>query len=436
MRKLRAVGLAAAVGAALTASVALAANPAALDTSFSGDGTRKLGFGFSPHNDFADDVVTTPAGKVVAAGFSTLSPADTGLAVARLGENSKPDVGFSGDGRRVVNFGPGDDQAHGVALQRDGKVVVVGYTATGSNVYQAAITRLTAGGRIDRTFAGDGKRITGFGGDDDEFFSASVLPSGKIVAVGLHIAGNTSRFAVARYLPDGSFDHSFSNDGKRLVPFETPEAEATALAVDDHGRLILAGRAASGSISHFAVARLHSNGALDTTFSHDGRRVVSFAPTDASSATAVALDPSGRIVVAGFLFSGGGSNIAVARLRPGGVLDSAFSSDGKRLDQPGTNFSSAADVAVQPSGKVLVAGVSDPSAPDDSDFVLMRYRANGTRDPSFSGDGIRFTPVETHSHARANGIALDRDGRIVLAGSIDDDGGNTSFAFARYRGGP
>jgi uncharacterized delta-60 repeat protein len=426
----------AAVAFALTSAVAWAANPAALDSSFSGDGKQTLDFGFAAKSDQANGVVALPSGKIVAVGYATQAGSNDSFAVARLNPNGEPDPDFSGDGRRVVDFSAVHDYGTAVTAQPDGRIVVAGYVQNGTNDYEFGVTRLTSGGQLDSTFSQDGKQMTDFssGGDDDEAYAVAIQADGRIVVAGYSDTGAGNKFAIARYMPNGSLDDSFSGDGKRLLGFPPGgDDEAFGLAIQADGRIVIVGESARAPGDFdFALARLLPGGGIDSSFSGDGRRLVSFAGSDIPRGVGVA---GSRIVAAGESRRGANAyDFAVAALHPDGTLDPGWSQDGKRLDSFGSASGDRGNaVAIQPNGKVIVAGTA--SEPTDTHFALIRYRSNGTRDPTFAGDGVRFTDFADGPYDGAKAVDLDENGRIVLAGYAHT-GSYTKFAFARYLGGP
>ncbi|HEX7269881.1 MAG TPA: hypothetical protein VF256_20995, partial [Streptosporangiaceae bacterium] len=153
----------------------------------------------------------------------------------------------------------------------------------------------------------------------------------------------------------GDLDTSFSGDGKKTINFGGVDA-ANVVLVQPNGRIVVAGGGAAAN--RFCVARLRSNGVLDTAFGPGGKRVIGFGGgSDFESAFGAALQRDGKIVLAG----GSGVRAAVARLNPNGSLDTTFSGDGKKTFSwaPGA-ISGALDVLVLPNGKLVVAGFSGP----------------------------------------------------------------------------
>ena len=202
-----------------------------------------------------------------------------------------------------------------------------------AGTYNFAVIRLEPDGALDTTFNdvalptasnGDGRLVI----DGLAFEMASgvaIQPDGKIVVVGGVIGGGTA-VAVVRLNGDGTLDTTFSEDGKQLVSFGGTDF-ATAVAIQPDGKVIVAGISNALGSNDFAVARLTASGVLDTTFDGDGRQFISFGADD--RAAAMVLQPDGKIVLVGSYGNGGPEDFAVARLTSSGVLDTAFSADGK-----------------------------------------------------------------------------------------------------------
>jgi uncharacterized delta-60 repeat protein len=407
------------IAAVFPASAGAAAG--SLDPTFSGDGRQITNFGSG--NSAAGAVAIQADGKVVAAGTA----AGAGFAVARYKPNGSLDPTFSGDGRQTTDFTGDGAGAYGVAIQPDGKIVVVG-TAGASGLLPGnfAIARYKPNGSLDPTFSGDGKQTTDFGGYDVAN-DVVLMPNGKLVAVG----GGAGSFAIARYDASGSLDPNFSHDGKRLTNFKGVD-QANGVALRGDGKTVAAGYTAERSrgAADFALAGYNRNGSLDATFSGDGKQTTHFADND-DQAYGVAIQPDGKIVAAG---GGSGyyyaSNFVLARYDSNGSLDPAFSGDGRQTTDFGGFADGADDLAIQPDGRIVAAGEDGSSFA----FGLARYRPNGSLDPTFSGDGKQSTSFPSHDGAGATGVALQANGKIVAAGVAGDDFG-TSFALARYLGG-
>jgi len=337
------------------------------------------------------------------------------------------DTTFSGDGKLATNVHPTRaDMLRDVAIQSDGKIVAVGFsTITGS--YIISVVRYKPRGGLDKTFSGDGKVFTKLGDVFSQAYSVAIQPNGKIVVAGQRC--NSSFMcdaAVVRYNANGSLNKTFSGDGKAFIDFGGDDnGSVGGLAIQPDGKIVVAGYMWNGSNYDIAVYRLNPNGSLDTTFSGDGKARVGFGSGRWDTARAVVLHPDGKISVAGYTCdaSWGNCNFAVARFKINGALDTTFSGNGKLT----TNFG-ASDlghgVALQADGKLVVAGERYIEGISDK-IALARYNTNGSLDTTFSGNGKRVT---SFGWSGANDVLVDPNGKIVIAGWANGD-----FGVVRYK---
>src|SRR3954451_2109691 len=363
------------VGAYFSASVRAA--PGDLDPTFSGDGRQTTDFGGG-----ANGVALQADGKIVAVGLAGGGGDD--FALARYNPNGSLDPSFSGNGRQRTDFGS-RDRANGVAIQADGKIVVVGASGAGD----FALARYNPDGTLDRSFSGNGRQRTGFG-SRDRANGVAIQADGKIVAVGVAGGGATGdEFALARYNPNGSLDRSFSGDGKQTtnVGFGNDEAEAVVLQAD--GKVVAVGGSTFDEFGDFALARYNPNGSLDPSFSGDGKQTTDRGAPDFANGAAIQAD--GKIVAVGLAGGGPADNdFALVRYNPNGSLDPSFSADGSQRTDFG-GFERANGVSIQADDKIVAVGLAGGGA-TGVDFALARYSPKGSLDSSFSGNG-RKRPI-------------------------------------------
>ena len=281
-----------------------------------------------------------------------------------------------------------------------------------------------AAGDLDPSFSGDGILTT---------------PSSS-VGVGSVAVDSRGRIVVAsiddgfRYMPNGTPDKSFSGDGRVKCPFcdQTGSHDLNALAIDAQDRIVVVGSGpdpATPGNNAFAVARFLPNGTLDRTFADKGIALTPMGDAGPDYAADVAIDTEGRIVVAGISDAPdlGSSGFALARYLPDGKLDPAFSGDGRvQTELPGVVNSDAYAVALDSKGRIVLAGSGDDQ------LAVARYTSSGRLDPSFSGDGTETTAVgPSGSQSHGWGVTVDDLNRIVVVG---DEGGITRrMALVRYR---
>jgi uncharacterized delta-60 repeat protein len=172
-------------------------------------------------------------------------------------------------------------------------------TLVGAVAFVIAIANPAAAppGDLDPTFDGDGKVTTDFAGGIEEAFGFGLQGDGKIVAAGIALGSGSGDFALARYNSDGSPDTTFDTDGKVTTDFSGSGAQASAVVIQGDGKIVAAGGAFVWT-SDIALARYKADGSLDTIFSGDGKVTTDFAGMD-DNAWAVAIQANGMIVAAG-----------------------------------------------------------------------------------------------------------------------------------------
>ena len=274
-------------------------NPSgSLDTTFSGDGRKLFSWGgFSQ----ATSVLVLPNGKILLGGF--FGPEGGNIQVARLNANGALDNTFGTGGKSPVDFG-GDDFGHAIARQANGRILVAGHSqVTGQSVFSAVVARLRASGTIDPDFGVNG-RVTLPGGGIAR--AVLVQPDRQILVAGN--ASGSAMMTVTRLHPNGSPDITFDGDGTATIDFGSLADLAGGAVLQPDGKIVVAG--STQDAEDVAIARLNANGSPDATFGAAGKATVDFGV--ATFGFAVALQPNGRIVVAGQ--REGTADFAVARV--------------------------------------------------------------------------------------------------------------------------
>ncbi|CAN5739445.1 hypothetical protein BH10BAC2_BH10BAC2_35280 [soil metagenome] len=414
--------------------------PGSLDITFSRDGKVTTATNGSTRSSYGRSVAIQSNGKIVVAGYETTASLINRFVVVRYNSPGSIDKTFGGNGIVATNFA-NSAQANSIAIQNwDQKIVVAGYS--GNNF---AIVRYKPNGTPDSTFGVNGIVTTSFANS----------ATGQSVAINqlnhsIVVAGSSNgNFVAARYSATGKLDRTFSGDGKTSIYFGDFEGssidECYSAAIQSDGKILLAGSAGN----NFALARLKTNGTPDSTFGVedpnifskvlikevDGRVITSFGLT--AKGYSVAIQPNGKIVVAGYnkfsIFSGG--DFAVARYNSNGSPDSSFSEDGKVTTgfEPGYD-DHGASVAIEGTGKIVVAGYT--RSPDDSivDFAVLRYTSTGILDNTFSRDGKVTTSFSFGSDDYGASVAIESSGKIVVAGNSTGADNLSRFAVARYLG--
>jgi uncharacterized delta-60 repeat protein len=298
-------------------------------------------------------------------------------------------------------------------VQTDGKVVVAGLSHTASN-QDFGVARYNTNGTLDNTFNGTGEVITsiGAGNAPDIALSIAIQGDGKIVVAGYTFNGGNSDFSMVRYNTDGSLDNGFDGDGKLITSFGVSKnSEIFGIAIQPDGKIVAVGRAYSGTTYDFALARYNTDGTPDNSFDNDGKVITPISVGD-DEAHSIIIQSDGKIVLGGT--SSFANIFALARYNTNGSLDNSFDVDGIVT----TSISSGDvinSIALQGDGKIVVAGKTHTGSNND-DFALARYNTNGSLDNSFDGDGKVIFAISSFNDV-AYAVAMQADGKILLAGS-------------------
>jgi len=396
-----------------------------LDTNFNEDGWVITNLFGSSDQGLAAAV--QPDDKLVLAGWVE-GINDTDFAVARYYSNGSTDMSFDNDGWVVTDINGDYDYAYTMAIQTDGKIVVGGAANNGWDD-DFALVRYNSDGSLDVTFDGDGRVINDYATGDDSIHAVLIQEDGKLVVAGEVATANGQDFALARYNTDGSLDTSFGINGWVVTDFFGDDDHGRALAQQADGKLLVAGYATNGAEYDFALARYTASGSLDTTFDGDGRVVTDINADDQGHAIAVAGD--GTILVAGWSYNGTNDDFALVRYNPNGSLDNSFDGDGRVVTNISGNDERLTSIGLQPNGKIMVAGLVYSSIDTGYDFALARYLTNGSLDPDFSTDG--WLPLDFYAgDDGVQAMLMQPNGKVVLAGYADN-GTDYDFALARYR---
>jgi len=371
-------------------------------------------------DDYAGSVAIQNDDKIIVAGYSFIN-SNAAFVLIRYNTDGSLDNTFDIDGKLVGDYNQGNTSVNAIVVQSDGKVVTAGTTWNGSN-YDFAIVRYNANGSLDITFSDDGKQITEFG-SNEEGISLVVQADGKII-----VGGNSNTtFAIARYNTDGSLDATFSDDGKLLIAMGFSDlAKSVALQAD--GKIIFVGHTyidANYDSAYFAIARINSNGTLDNTFSNDGKVFTDF-ENSPSFANAVTIQTDGKIVVAGRSYINGHNNFSLVRYNTDGSLDNTFSLDGKQNNTFGPDEYFGMSMAIQPDGKIVIAGFEESIPLASTSFLVARYNADGELDNTFNGVGFTSTQAESKFNFGFS-VAINFDGRIAIGGT------NNNFKIALFK---
>jgi uncharacterized delta-60 repeat protein len=356
--------------------------------------------------DFANDVAIQPDGFIVVAGTGDVGGSDL-LAVARYAPDGSLDASFGAGGFATTDqLGPWLNFAS-LALQSDGRIVVAATVRIPFPLH-FGVVRWNSDGTLDTTFGSGGATSV----DLDSVGGMAVQADGRIVVAGDHFNGSDADFALARFEADGTLDATFGVGGVVTTDLTGDSDNGLALGLQSDGGIVVAGQVWTDSLD-LGVVRYASDGALDGTFGTSGVVI-----TDLEAvARVVVVQPDGKILV-GFETLELHPDAGLIRYEPDGVLDESFGVGGIVItdwNQGGTD--GFGDMALQPDGRIVAVGAAEYAMPDSFVLAVARYEADGSLDSSFGAGGISLHPGS--SGFAGFGVALQPDGRIVLAGPPD-----------------
>jgi uncharacterized delta-60 repeat protein len=334
---------------------------------------------------------------------------ESAYAVAQLTPSGGLDSTFGLGGWASVMIGTSHNWGREVLIQPDGRIVVAGATHSGQNM-DFGVVRLTADGRPDSTFGVNGTATTPANGLFDMGLGMALQPDGRIVVVGCAygLASSSDDFGIARFMPDGSLDTSFGSGGMVTTSFGTGYDCATRVVVQPDGGIVVAGFTSSA----WAFARYTVDGTLDGSFGSGGRVTLNIGGSPALRD--FELMPDGRFIAAGGASSSGTFRMAVGRMTPTGARDITFGTAGVVYTQVGNASAVASSVEMQVDGRIVAAGYTfDQGAGED--LVVTRHETSGAPDTSFGDLGVQITPVGS-ANDRAYALGIDPEGRLLAVG--------------------
>jgi uncharacterized delta-60 repeat protein len=451
----------------------------ALDPSFGAKGVEEAYFDYTQsgvHASSSDQsayaVAIDSAGNVVTAGYADSADSVVGVSgtVERLTSTGTPDPNFEPGGQFIMNNSSGYQNLQGpvdvfnsIVQDNDtNELTLVGYHRPDGefnpSVDEFSLVRLISSGggfRPDQGFgqAKDGGTVPIIGmatvsfspSSSDQANAAVVQPNGTILVSGSSTASTTEIPLARLNFSNGRLDTTFNPNGAQpgtellTIPGVSSVDGSlvggiSAMAFQGTADVILAGTATVNGQSDILLIRLKtSDDTIDANptspFGNIGNNGVALVPVPAgTTVSSLTIDPnSGRILVAG-------SN-TLAVLGSDGVPDSTFGpSHNGVVTVAGMTV---AGVALQPDGKIVVAG-SAASSGNKQFASLARYTSGGVPDAAFGSNGLVTTDIGNNGSSAFDSIAIQPDGEIVAAGSAVDpsapSGSNPTTVIARYIG--
>lgn len=327
---------------------------------------------------------------------------------------------FNGDGSIDNSFGTngvitntmcsvfinGGYYPYNMVIQPDNKIVIMGLqqNSTYPNAYW--VIRLLPNGDLDPSFNGNGYLDVSFGTVQDRGYCVALQPDGKIL-LGGNTGDSAEFFSVARINSNGTLDTTFGVNGLAKTAFSALESTPISIAVQPDGKIVLGGYTVTSYAQDFALARFNSNGTLDTTFGDNGRVITTVDYTSSDRISKVLIEPDGKITAVGDTSFTNNPYTAMTRYLSDGTLDSTFGVSGIVL---------APDIigryptfARQIDGKYVIGAGGDAGF-----FQVYRYNHDGTIDTSFGTNGSAFTIPFAEN---ASAVLIQPDNKIVVVGN-------------------
>ncbi|HRI19339.1 MAG TPA: T9SS type A sorting domain-containing protein [Panacibacter sp.] len=372
--------------------------------------------------------------KIVTAGYGDGAfGANAKVSVKRYNINGSPDITFGLNGNALLNIPESFwDEALSVALQPDGKMVICGrsYDQWNYSELYFFVARFNSNGSLDNNF-GSGGTVTLTNSLQGQAISAFIQTDGKIVMT-------TDNYSIYKFNTDGTADNSFGVNGMIHVDIENGSYGAFSAVIQNDNKIIAAGHynnINNESQYHYgtsgiAITRFTTNGTLDNSFGSLGTVKTDFKTPNASTdyGQSVAIGREGNIIVAGYSYSGAFLNQSLSCYKPDGSPDLIFDSNGKLTINNGGNFQGFS-LAVQQDENLLLAGRWHNGS--NYDFAVTRYSIYGHPDfNNFGTNGIAHVATG-NSDESAYAVAIQTDGKIVLAGT-SYNGHDYDIALARF----
>jgi len=405
----------------------------ALDSTFHGGAAVTTDF--SSHSDVLTRIALQSDGKIVAVGHSDITSSYSILAAARYNADGALDTTFGSGGQLQVDFGQSvdvedlviqpDGKIVGIGMTR---------SATGHNSYavvrynsNGTLDSTFGGGGVVLTDVSPGTTTSET--YDNVPYDVTLQPDGKILVAGGSVSSGTSHFTVVRYQTNGQLDATFGSGGIAVLTTFTYWSAAEGVRVQSDGKIVVGGNTGDASGHNlFAVTRLLTNGTLDTSFGVGGSTVMLIGSNGAMPFV-MTLTPDDGILMAGTKPEATGSSFVMVRYNATGGVVPTFGTNGVVT----TSFAAGASdtaygIALQPGGKILLAGESNYS------YALARYNSDGSPDYSLKG-GADYRETGTFAAAFSGGsdVAVQSDGKIIIAGGCLLS--TVDFALVRYTAG-
>ena len=337
------------------------------------------------------------------------------------------DSTFNSIGKQTLSIDGIEERAYEVALQSDGKIVVAGSSHNGSHKV-FAVVRFESDGVLDTSFGMNGIVTTALSGGNDTPSDIAIQGDGKILVVGRVTTGTDVDFGTVRYNSNGTLDTSFSMGGIKIDSISSSNDFPYSILLTNSDKILIAGGSGSG-IRKFTIVGYDEFGETDSTFGINGISLLNIGGS--STIKDMKYQSDGKIVASGITNSIW-PDFAVSRFFPNGAIDSTFGTNGIVIYDVLATLASVNSLVVQQDGKILVGGFADfTGGGSNHDFIMVRFNSDGTLDNSFDLDGI-VTTAFSSSNDDISKIIQQTDGKIIAVGVSFQTLTAGKFTVARY----
>jgi len=324
--------------------------------------------------DLLSSVLVLPDNKILVSG-SAYNGLHNDFAMLKFLPQGVIDTSFGKKGIFLLPAKGGNIITGSMALQSDGKIVIVGSSSDG-NYDEFALVRITPGCIPDPSFGKNGLVHTDVRYGDDRISDIAVQRDGKLVVAGT----STTKLAVARYLSNGVLDPSFGINGITLTSVNDCEDIAEAIVLQHDGKIVVAVSAFNGDSFDFALVRYTSRGKADPSFGKNGIVITSLGDGD-DKVSDLILQPDGKFVAGGSSFNGHTDDFALVRFNNDGTLDKGFGKDGIVITSIQKGDEHIYSLGLQKDLKIVGAGNTNNGY--NNDFIILRFMPDGSLDTGF-----------------------------------------------------
>jgi uncharacterized delta-60 repeat protein len=347
------------------------------------------------------------------------------LAIVRLNEDGTIDSSFAVNGLYYYSNPVAYDLAYDIQILGDGKILAVGGHGPNLSSADLFLVKLNSDGTPDTTFGDNGVVIHALEDGEDYARSIAITAEGKILIAGQSQSSTNDfhfRNVVCRFTENGILDSTFAEDGVFMWNDNMTDNRMNNIAIADDGNIIASGFSAPSGVDRLSIYKIMADGSsLDTSFGNNGEVLAPFG----NAAEGMIIHSNGNILVTGSNSNVNGVDLVVLAYHQDGTVNTDFGQDGTFLLDIDVN-DRAVSLIEQPGGRIIAVGSSGGAFQQGNPgaFLSVRIDAMGNLDTSWGGDGYVVTPMPTGLGALANDVAIQHDGKVVLAGPWAEPQGN------------